>query len=467
MTNYRALVPNGFFWDGSITDKQGVKVPVSIRANNPGAVNGAAWEREFSGYVTEIKYDGKNNTTIFEAPEIGVAVYWDLLRRYREMERTTVWQILERYIGPAGVADYFNSVHSRTGLDKNAVINIDDDNSLLPFAKAQFRHEAGKDIPWSDKQILYGFALGRAHAKGLPPPPIDGTTVVLSQPVAPPVAVAKPSFWQMLAKLFSRTAPTPAPAPTASIPVGGLLKYGDRGPAVIALQRRLVQLGLLLPDQVDGDFGEKTRNAVKQFQLSRNLDPDGEVGPLTQGELNAPDANRPKPPSAPPPTSWERPPWYAAAEKDIGFHEIGENRGIEKFIIASKVGSVQDYLGQPYCAIWVNAKLEDAGIPGSRSGMARSFEHNDNFVRLSAPALGAIVTNWRGSPSSGQGHVFFYDGENSSGVRGIGANEDDQIKRSFHPRERITGYWWPKSVPLPKVGKIIVGAGGDVVRTET
>ncbi len=50
-----------------------------------------------------------------------------------------------------------------------------------------------------------------------------------------------------------------------------------------------------------------------------------------------------------------------------------------------------------------------------------------------------------------------YDGENSSGVRGIGANEDDQIKRSIHDRRRITGYWWPKSAGKPTTGVIPVG----------
>lgn len=162
-------------------------------------------------------------------------------------------------------------------------------------------------------------------------------------------------------------------------------------------------------------------------------------------------------------TATGAPSWYVAGAKDIGFHEIGVNQGIDKFIASAKCGA----LGDPWCAIWVNAKLEDAGIRGTRSAAARSFETNTGFVRLSGPALGCIVTMWRGSIASGTGHVFLYDGENASGVRGIGANEDDGIRRSFHQPARIVGYWWPKSVPLPVIAKIIVTSTGTTATTET
>jgi hypothetical protein len=63
---------------------------------------------------------------------------------------------------------------------------------------------------------------------------------------------------------------------------------------------------------------------------------------------------------------------------------------------------------------------------------------------------------WRGSPGSGLGHVFFYVGENARGILALGGNQSDQVCRQYEPRNRIVGYWWPKSVPLPKAGSVIV-----------
>lgn len=448
MTNYRSLIPGGFFWNGTKFDKDGKKVPVSIRANNPGAVNGAAWERELPGYVTDIKYDGKNNTTIFETPEHGVATYWELLRRYRDLYHlSTVWGILGRYIGPAGQQDYFNSVRDKTGFGKDQVVDLYSDAVLMPFAKAQFRHEAGVPIPWSDAQIKYGLDLARAREQNEPAPQ--------PQPAQPAAGIRKSALQSFLEWLFGKKAAPPVIS-------RDIIRLGDKGDQVKALQDALVRAGFLQPSEVDGDFGAVTQNAVRQFQTSRNLDPDGEVGPMTRAELAK--VAGPTTPSSPQPTPGVAgaPVWYALAQNDIGFHETGNNRGIEQFIRDAQTGS----LGDPWCAIWVNAKLEDAGIRGSRSAAARSFEHDDNFIKLPGPALGAIVTMWRGSPSAGTGHVFLYDGESSKGIRGIGANESDMIKRSFHERGRIVGYYWPKAVPLPSVGRITVADDGSVINVK-
>jgi uncharacterized protein (TIGR02594 family) len=146
------------------------------------------------------------------------------------------------------------------------------------------------------------------------------------------------------------------------------------------------------------------------------------------------------------------PPWLAKAQSYLGFHERPGNRGIEEFIALAKCGEG----GDPWCAIFVNACLEAVGVRGTRSAMARSFERDGNFVKLAGPALGAVTTTWRSSPSSGSGHVFFYLGENENGVLALGGNQSDQVCRQYEPRARITGHWWPKTVALPNVGRIVV-----------
>ncbi len=143
------------------------------------------------------------------------------------------------------------------------------------------------------------------------------------------------------------------------------------------------------------------------------------------------------------------PPWFTLGLKDIGFHEIGDNRGIETFIAQAHAGA----LGDPWCAIWANAKLEQAGIPGTRSASSQSFTTDPNFVQLPGPALGCIVVYWRSSKQSGVGHVGFYVDETASSIRTLGGNEGDMVQIEALPKAAPTfglvGFYWPRSVALP------------------
>ena len=61
------------------------------------------------------------------------------------------------------------------------------------------------------------------------------------------------------------------------------ISYGSKGSDVTELQKLLNQNGYTL--DVDGDFGEKTQAAVKDYQQKNNLDVDGIVGNNTWGAL--------------------------------------------------------------------------------------------------------------------------------------------------------------------------------------
>jgi uncharacterized protein (TIGR02594 family) len=446
--NYRSLA-GGFFSSTPMNKNTG---PVSIRFNNPGAVNGASWERSYPGYIGEVETTPGNRSTIFETPENGVAVWWELMRKYRSANAITVSQIINRYGGSGqDYTAYVAAVAASTGFGVNKEIKLyGDDDTLLKFAKSMFRVEAGKALPWTDEQILFGFKLARDHVSGTPeeaPPPATIPPI----PIPPPPS-AEPTFWgQILALLMLIFGPRKRPTVPPPVEFDRIMIRGMSGEDVRAAQVRLQMLGFK-DLVVDGDFGEVMQKCVRQFQTRRNLDPDGEIGPLTIAEMNKADGAIVLPPLNPPSeVKFGKPPWYLEAEKWIGFHEVGNNQGIEKLIAGAKTG----HLGDPWCAIGVNYDLETVGVPGTRSAMARSFENHPNFIKLKQPVVGAITTMWRISPTNGSGHVFLYDGENSTGVRGIGANEDDQIKRSYHDRSRITGYWWPKNFPL-------TGASGSV-----
>jgi len=146
------------------------------------------------------------------------------------------------------------------------------------------------------------------------------------------------------------------------------------------------------------------------------------------------------------------PKWVTLGLKDLGFHETGKNRGIEKFIEQAHCGK----LGNPWCAIWTNAKLEQSGIRGTRSASSQSFRTDKNFVKLDGPAFGAIAVYVRGKPKSGLGHVGFYMGETKTQVLTLGGNESDAVRKQFEPKAKLVGYFWPKSIPLPSGGIIKV-----------
>lgn len=73
----------------------------------------------------------------------------------------------------------------------------------------------------------------------------------------------------------------PDAIPSISLPI---LRIGDRGPAVMRLQKHLQLLGLRLV--IDGLFGRQTRRALIKFQRRTQLRPDGLFGPLSRQALH-------------------------------------------------------------------------------------------------------------------------------------------------------------------------------------
>ena len=65
-----------------------------------------------------------------------------------------------------------------------------------------------------------------------------------------------------------------------------LLSAGMKGAEVKTLQAQLNRLGASPPLPEDGDFGEKTKDAVKKFQEEHRLIQDGKMGPKTWNALD-------------------------------------------------------------------------------------------------------------------------------------------------------------------------------------
>lgn len=163
------------------------------------------------------------------------------------------------------------------------------------------------------------------------------------------------------------------------------------------------------------------------------------------------------------------PAWFTAALHEIGVREVGHSNdgpAIRRYIAMAHCGAP----GEPWCAIFANAMLEQAGIHGSRSPSSQSFRHNENFVALAGPALGAVVVFYRKGKNSGQGHVGFYRGELAGNVWVLGGNEGDMVQIEAFPKLRrawgLWGYWWPKAVAMPTVGPVLMPHGTNTHVTD-
>lgn len=78
-----------------------------------------------------------------------------------------------------------------------------------------------------------------------------------------------------------------APAQVATrIGEGGTIKLGNSGERVARLSQRLVELGLLPADKASDYFTTDVDQAVKAFQLSQRMKPDGLVGAGTRAALD-------------------------------------------------------------------------------------------------------------------------------------------------------------------------------------
>jgi uncharacterized protein (TIGR02594 family) len=146
------------------------------------------------------------------------------------------------------------------------------------------------------------------------------------------------------------------------------------------------------------------------------------------------------------------PPWLLLAIKELGQTEIAGARSNPRILAYRRMAKVPlqgDDSVVPWCAIFVNAMLEEAGVRGSRSGMARSFAGQPQaFERLAAPIVGCItvISSNRGPAS---GHVFFYTAENGILFQALGGNQNDSVNISMFQKAKLVGHYWPKGQPKP------------------
>ena len=128
---------------------------------------------------------------------------------------------------------------------------------------------------------------------------------------------------------------------------------------------------------------------------------------------------------------------YDLARLEIGTYEWAEGSN-------PRVDAYFDDVGYPsmtdetaWCAAFVGAMLKRCGLPHTGKLTARSYLDWGKPVDLSKAEPGDVVVLWRGSPTSWQGHVGFYDRQADGNVYLLGGNQRDMVNVSGYSIDRV------------------------------
>ena len=136
------------------------------------------------------------------------------------------------------------------------------------------------------------------------------------------------------------------------------------------------------------------------------------------------------------------PPWMGNAFREIGNREIkGRNDNPAILGYAKTIGAHWvEHDEVPWCAAFVGACLENAGIRSSRSMRARSY--SDFGDKVDTPLFGAIAVFRRGNDPS-KGHVGFVFSADRDKIYVLGGNQSDSVNVSGYSRSRLVALRWP------------------------
>jgi peptidoglycan hydrolase-like protein with peptidoglycan-binding domain len=133
--------------------------------------------------------------------------------------------------------------------------------------------------------VVLTMAVGCGSASsdtGAPAPAVPSASA--PAPTTAPTPSDEPSA-SPSAEPTSEPAPSASETPAPAATDDGKLKRGEKGEAVVALQKRLTELGYW-NGKADGSYGSLTRQAVYALQKAAGLGRDGVVGPKTRKALD-------------------------------------------------------------------------------------------------------------------------------------------------------------------------------------
>lgn len=127
-----------------------------------------------------------------------------------------------------------------------------------------------------------------------------------------------------------------------------------------------------------------------------------------------------------------------------GKNEVPDHAAIQDYLKTG--GQNLDPATAAWCAAFVNSSLQQAGLKGSGSNLARSFLNYGTPV--DKPEHGDLAVFSRGAPGSGLGHVGFVDRLNPDGtVHMLSGTHGDAVGFGDYPTTNLLGYRHPGGAP--------------------
>ena len=226
---------------------------------------------------------------------------------------------------------------------------------------------------------------------------------------------------------------------------------------ILMIQRKLNTLGYDA-GPLDGIRGKKTVTAIKKFQVANKLTVDGLVGTNTFAKLFA---------NAPKSLNIDTTPWLEEGFRVMGLHEGRNNSTLRKWLLRDGA-SVGDPAKIPWCGAFVQTAIllamgDEPMVENPY--LAANWTKFGNHV---SPRYGAIMSFWRGSPSSWKGHVGFYVGETADHYHILGGNQSNAVTKTFIAKNRLRkkGSRWPSTgLSSTTASRVFVDRNGAPVST--
>jgi uncharacterized protein (TIGR02594 family) len=154
------------------------------------------------------------------------------------------------------------------------------------------------------------------------------------------------------------------------------------------------------------------------------------------------------------------PPWLKEAFRLIGTKEVkgpGQHPTLQSMAVALKLLNFEDDR-DPWCTMFIAHSLKTA-LPNEPlpKHLIWSRAYAKWGIPLQEPVRGCVVVTWRGKDIKDDlGHAFFYLGDaGARHMKGLGGNQSDSVSiTQSHRKDRVVGYRWPTTYPLPADAKV-------------
>jgi uncharacterized protein (TIGR02594 family) len=144
-------------------------------------------------------------------------------------------------------------------------------------------------------------------------------------------------------------------------------------------------------------------------------------------------------------------PWMEYAFQELDTREVAgrrDNPRIQEYLATVNLGRAHDET--PWCSAFANWCMRQAQIQGTGRANARSWlTWGEANVCLATPCFGAVTILWRGQPRGWQGHVAFFVGPWQGRISLLGGNQGNSVSIREYDPDRLLGYRWPASFPMP------------------